>query len=134
MNIHLTDPRLRKIIEFVDDLCDENKVIAWNFFCLKAKRTEDHIYKSSEFDWQMRQRKLTPTDIACKVFFGSANPTHDYWWFDHYENIGSCERLSWKDCPFDSYSVARWAIDEDEDFGYDTIRKILSKPAPPIAP
>ena len=106
-----------KIIEILENLDDYEKLEIYNEY-----NDYDYIYTMDNFDEIMSN--ATPTKIAMKIFYGDFRPNDNYFMFDGYENLESFDYL---DDKIDYEEIAKYIIDNDEDFDNDEIREILDE-------
>lgn len=57
--------------------------------------TFDHLNMQDMNDFDDVMSRYTPTEIAMKCHFGDFNPTHDFFIFNGYANLESCDRAEY---------------------------------------
>lgn len=113
---------INKIIEIIknsysDDLFDINTRYQ------DEVNGDNRIYSMDDFDDFMSS--LTPSELACRIFYGEFNPNHNYFGFDGYGNLRSSDYAS--DLSYPESEIAEWCVENDEDFGIYEIREVLDE-------
>lgn len=82
------------------------------------------VYLMDDFDDTMDY--LKPWDLARAVYYGEFEPIHSYFRVNVYGNLESTNdpvEAGWVDVD----ELARYAVDDDEDFGDNEIRSLLEQ-------
>lgn len=108
-----------KIIEYIDTLSDNEKAYLWNQYCSDVGYSDDAIEYFEEDT--INEFFQSPYDALRAAFFGEVSFNHDYFKLNGYGNIVT----GYPDDFADWEDVASYAIENEEDFGYDEIRYII---------
>lgn len=113
----------QRMIELLQEFDNDTLVILHNEYCQKINNFDDEIYTIDMFDEIMQG--LDPFTLACRVAYGDFNGGYEYFKFNGYGNIQSI-------CKYELYryidvvDIARYIIDNDDDFDINDILCILS--------
>lgn len=101
MNRTEIEEKLREILRSLDS---EELLFAWNDYTDRTDRFDDRIYFMSELDTFYVETDAT--EVLMRAFYGhddlgadktdtEFNPNRDYFYFNGYGNLVSCEYLGW---------------------------------------
>ena len=80
------------LIELLKDISEEDICDVWNAYIYEREDYDNEIFTSDRFNEVCEG--MDADTIACKVFFGDFNPTHNYFKFDGYANFKSSDWAS----------------------------------------
>ena len=113
----------QRLINLLQEMGDSELVYIHNEYCQKVNAYDNEIYPLDMFDEIMNG--LDPYTIACRVAYGDFNGGYEYFRFNGYGNIQSI--CKWDiDRYVDVVDIARYIIDNDDDFDVNDILCILS--------
>lgn len=113
----------QKIVDYINDLNDDEMVELHNRCCEARGYTDDRIYSVYELDDLLEGR--APTEILCRGFYGEFNPRHDFFWFNGYGNLESADYIS--EMPISAEDIADYILSEEDSLGNDKVQKILDE-------
>lgn len=116
-----------KITETINKLYSDAVVQLWNNYCYEVDGSGDYIYQMAEFDDIITASGMKPLNIVRAVFYGSFCPADNYFWFNGYGNLQSCNfpKDDNSGSPFDANAIADYIIDNNDPLHCNEIRKML---------
>ena len=78
-----------KVREAIDSMQTPDVIGMWNEYCTSCNMQDDIIYDMSNFDEVMEYE--SPWRIARACCYGDFCAAHDYFWFNSYGNLESCD-------------------------------------------
>lgn len=113
-----------KLVELFEGFDDSELIELHNEYCDNVNDYDNRFISMWDFDEEMRYN--SPSDIAQMICYGEFNPNDDYFKFDGYGNLKSFD--SWNVSDYiELDEIARYCINDDEDFNMDEIRTILNE-------
>lgn len=113
----------QRLINLLQEFDNIDLIMLHNEYCQKINNYDDEIYTLDM--WDDIFNGVNTFDVALKVFYGDFNPSYEYFKFNGYGNIQSiCEYEL--DRHIDIVDIARYIIDNDDDFDINDILCILS--------
>ena len=110
-----------RIEDYLGGLSEDEGFSIWNEYCDSAGYYDDRIEYFDEDT--INEIFSTPYEAMRACFFGEVSFNHDYFKFNGYGNI----ETGYVDDFADWSDVARYAVENDEDFGDSGIRDILDE-------
>ena len=110
-----------EIKEYLENLSDGELLSLWNEY-RRGQYCDGDIYDMEEFDEICEH--MTPTDLACKIFYGKFNPNDTYFIFNGYSNLESSDYL---DDLIDIDELAQHICDNDDDLEDYDLRDFLDE-------
>lgn len=115
-----------KVREAIENMDDAEVVDIWNNYCEACKCPDDIIYSMLEFDEIMEY--CTPWKIARACCYGDFWATHDYFWFNSYGNLESCDfPIIDESSPLSIDYVVAHIVENNDSLQNDEIQKILDE-------
>lgn len=117
--------KYERIVSLLKDMNTADCVAIHNEYCDLTKYGEDHVYCMEDLDEVLGN--CTPTDLACKIEYGSFWINDRYFFFDGYANLSSFSQCSCygTSTPIDIDAIAGFAVENNEDYGNTDICDIL---------
>ena len=118
-----------KVIETINKLYSGAVVQLWNNYCCEVDGSSDYIYQMNEFNDIITASSMKPLDIVRAVFYSSFCPADNYFWFNGYGNLQSCDfpKDDNSESPFCTDAIADYIVDNNDSLHCNEIRKILDE-------
>lgn len=113
-----------RLQDLFNTMTTDEMIYIHNNYCDAVNAYDDRIYLMDEFDEIMDGVK--PWEIAWSVFFGSFNPTYDYFKFNGYGNLESVYEYELKDY-IDIDEIIDYIINNDDALYNDDVQEILDE-------
>lgn len=115
-----------KVREAIENMGNAEAVDMWNNYCEACNLYDDIIYNMSEFDELMEG--YAPSEVARMCCYGDFCITHDYFWFDGYGNLESCDfPICDKSSPFFIDDVTAYIVENNDALQSNEIHEILDE-------
>ncbi len=113
-----------RLQDLFNKMSTDELIYIHNEYCDAVNACDDRIYLMDEFDEIMSG--VEPWEIARSVFFGSFNPTYDYFKFNGYGNLQSIYEYEIKDY-IDLDAIIDYIIDNNDSLYNDDVQEILDE-------
>ena len=116
---------LEELQTTLDRLDEFEKMEVYNQYCENTNGFDNEVYINDEEELDLVFEGQSPYYVLCRAYYGDYKLSDSYFMFDGYGNLSSFSSFDSSDSPFDSYEIADWAIDNDDDLGNGRIRDLL---------
>ena len=115
-----------KVREAIDGMQTPDVIGMWNEYCISCNMQDDIIYDMSDFDEVMEHE--SPWRIARACCYGDFCAAHEWFWFNSYGNLESCDfPIIDGDSPFSLNNVVDYIVENNDPLHNDEIHMILTK-------
>lgn len=112
--------KVSEIEDYLNGLSDSDQYYIYNEYLESVGYDDDRLYDMGDLDEILSGQ--SPSEIANLIYYGEFNPNDNYFKFNGYGNL---ESLDYVDDGADFNEIAKYCVDNDEDFGESDIRDIL---------
>ena len=115
-----------KVREAIDGMQTPDVIGMWTEYCISCNMQDDIIYDMSDFDEVMEHE--SPWRIARACCYGDFCAAHDYFWFNSYGNLESCDfPIIDESSPLSVDCVVAHIVKNNDSLWNDEIQEILDE-------
>ena len=114
-----------KVREAIENMDDAEVVDIWNNYCKACNLCDDVIYSMSDFDEVIEYE--SPWEIARACSYGGFCAADDYFWFNGYGNLESCDFPIHGSSPVFIDDLIAYIVENKYSLQNDEIQEILDE-------
>lgn len=109
--------------EYIDNMDNADIIALHNEYCDAVNCYDNWVYYMSEFDEIMSG--VEPWEVARSAFYGSFRPCDEYFYFNGYGNLESCDFFN--QLPIYIDEIAEYIADNGDNLDNDDIQEIINE-------